>query len=760
MNAVAPPADSDGPRPAGSAPDGLDLLWNLYDRALALPPAERAALLDRECAGRPALRRELDEMLRASSDGAALEIEAHLEGWDEATLTPGSRVGPYRVVRPLARGGMGEVYLARRTDGSYDQTVAVKLLRPGLEATGMVDRFRLERDLLARLTHPSVVPLLDGGTTAAGRPYLVLQYVEGRPLTAHCAEHGLGRRQRLRLFVALCRAVRYAHAHLVVHRDLKPSNVLVDRDGAIRLLDFGVAKLLSARPASDATRAAEPAPLTPARAAPEQLAGEPVTTATDVWALGVMLYELLAGRLPFDPEGGGVSGWRSAPPPAGAMDRDLRAIVGRALAERPDERYATAGELGDDVERWLAGEPVRARPDAAAYRARRFVGRHRVAVGLGAAAVVALAALAAVSTVQSARAVRAGERAAAEERRAKAVVELLLETFGATDPQAGAVGDEVSIGELLSRGEERAAGLDAQPEVQAALRHALGRIRLERGEYQPALVQLAAARDAELARLGEGDPASVPVRVDYARALHSNGRRADAEAELRAALAVLDTAPGHDPEVEAGVLEGLGMVVHTGEGIAMLERAVALLRATPDRDPVVYGDLLTALAVRRSMAGDPDAARALFEEARPLFAAVLGEESPRALAARSNLARLLEDPAAREAEHRAVLEIRRRALGERSYPVANSLSHLGRALTDLGRHREAEEAFRRAHAIWSERAGADHRMSLGLERDVARSLERQGRVEEAAAAFAALAERLRRTGADEAGVTAFLGPES
>jgi serine/threonine-protein kinase len=718
---------------AATDPDpDWDRLARLFETARALGAGARATLVAEARAHDPGLARELEGMLAADGEDSALEIERRLlQGSDGAALPPGHAIGPYRLVRPLAQGGMGEVYLAERTGGEYSQRVAVKLLRPGLEATGLLDRFRFERELLARLSHPAVVPLLDGGTTPEGRPYLVLQYVDGLPITAYCAERGLGRRARLRLFVELCRAVQYAHSNLIVHRDLKPSNILVDESGVVRLLDFGIAKLLSGHAAGDRTRAADPAPMTPDRAAPEQLLGEPVTTATDVWALGLLLRELITGRQPDarEPAGGPQP---AEPDPERSVGRDVAAIVGRALRERPEERYAAAGEMADDVERWLDGKPVRARPDSLAYRARRFAGRHRAAVAAGCAAFLALLALAAVSTVQSARTARAGERAAAEERKAKAVVDLLLQTFGATDPQAGAVGDSVAIGDLLDLGEERAAGLAGQPEVQAALRFALGRIRLERGDFEGAGGLLGAARRAELARLGAADPATVPVRVAWARVLHATGDGEAAEAELRACLAVLDAAPEPETAALVGVLQGLGMTVHGDEGGRLLERAVALLRADPGRDPVTLADLLTGLAVRRSIAGDGAGARALFEEALRLFTAALGPESPRTLAVRSNLTQWIADPEERLAEHRSLLEIRRRRLGDRAYPVANSWSYLGAALTELGRHAEAEEAYRTALAIWTERAGADNRMTLRARGLLAENLERQGRKAEAA----------------------------
>ncbi|MCB1032656.1 MAG: tetratricopeptide repeat protein, partial [Acidobacteria bacterium] len=413
------------------------------------------------------------------------------------------------------------------------------------------------------------------------------------------------------------------------------------------------------------------------------------------------------------------------------------------------------GELADDLQRWLDGEPVRARPSSFGYRVRRFVGRHRGGVVAAAAAILALVLLAAFSTFQSLKALRAEERAREEERKAKAVVGLLLETFGATDPYGGAVGDEVKISDLLDQGEARAEGLSGQADVQAALRSALGRIRLERGDFSGALRLLEAAREAEISRLGNDSAATVELRLSHARALHATGRRDEAEEELEDCLAILEALPAPDPELLAGVLQGLGATLPGQEGAAMLERAAGLLRGLEGGDLILLGDILSSLAVHRSMSGDREAGVRLLKEAMPLFEAQGGESSPRALAVRSNLANLLDDPAARESEHRVILELRRKRLGDRSLPVANSWSHLGLALSELGRHEEAEAAFRSSLAIWSELAGPTYRLTLEALRGLARSLARQGRLEEASEAFAELESRLPEAHLDQATAQAF-----
>ena len=706
-------------------------LFDLFGAARGLPPPERRALLDRACGDQPALRAELEAMLAASDEGGALELERALVLRDADADAAPEFIGPYRVLRRLARGGMGEVHLAEHVDGHFRRLVAVKLLRPGLEFTDVLDRFRLERELLGRLTHPSVVPLLDGGSTSDGRPYLVLQYVDGLPITDYCVERRLPVRERLRLFVALCRAVQYAHSNLVVHRDLKPSNILVTPDGEIRLLDFGIAKLLSAEPVGGEPTRSALAPMTPARAAPEQHAGSPVTTATDVWALGVLLHELLCGRLPARREAA------AAPQLDPDLDapRDLVAIVSQALRLEPDRRYESAGQLGEDVERWLAGEPVRARPSSLGYRAVRFVARHRAAVALAAVAVLALATLAAVSTAQSWRIARERNRAAAEERKANAVVDLLVQLFSGADPAEGAVGESIRYDVLLERGERRAAELAGQPDVQARMRHALGRILLERSAFDRALELLREARDAEVARLGPEDPRHAQLRLDYARALHARGRLDDARAELAAATRSLEAAPEADPLLLARALRDYGAHLGGEEGRGMMERAIGILRSQPDVDPVTLGGHLVALATIARQQGENDRARGLFREALDLELPVLGAEHPSVLSLRSNLASFIDDPAERAREYRDLLELRIERLGPRAHGVGSSWNLLGLALLESGDALAAERAFREARAIWTESAGAGNLMSLNMSAHVALALAVQRRYEEALSVY-------------------------
>jgi hypothetical protein len=357
----------------------------MFHELIELQAAERLVLLDNETD--PALRAEVERLLGQHEEaGAFLEhsvwelVDTADDKWDRV------RIGPYRVVRQLGSGGMGTVLLAAREDDEFEQRVAIKLVRRGAVSDAMLQRFRQERQILAALEHPNIARLLDGGTTSGGVPYLVMEYVEGTPIDDYCREHALSIESRLRLFLQLCDAVQYAHRSLVIHRDIKPANVLVTADGIPKLLDFGIAKLTSAQ--SSQTRTG---PMTPDYASPEQLSGKLVTTATDVYSLGLLLFELLAGIRAFagkqrtadtePPRASSVSGLR-------ALRGDLDRILLVALDPDPERRYASVEKFSDDVRRHLAGHPVAARGASFSYRAAKFVRRNKLFVAAAAIAVV------------------------------------------------------------------------------------------------------------------------------------------------------------------------------------------------------------------------------------------------------------------------------------------------------------------------------------------------------------------------------------
>jgi eukaryotic-like serine/threonine-protein kinase len=394
--------------PAGRAmtPERWSSIKALFKAALEVDAAARDRLLADSCGGDAALRAEVQDLL---DQHAAAERVGFIES--PATLPEGGqeglRLGPYRLQEMIGQGGMGSVYRAVR-EGEVTQRVAVKLITRGMEGRSARQRFLAERQILARLEHPAIARFIDAGTTADGQPYLVMEYVDGRPITAYADARGLDVKSRLALFCAVCAAVQHAHQNLVVHRDLKPSNILVTAGGQPKLLDFGISKLLDEESGGGLTTTMV-APLTPDYASPEQVRGDPITTASDVYGLGVVLFELLTGERPLavtsrDPReiARVVCDQLPVAPSAAVTGRagarlrrqlrgDLDTIVLTALRKEPNRRYASVEQLAQDLRRYLEGRPVSARPDSAGYRARRFLGRHRLAVAASALVFLSLA---------------------------------------------------------------------------------------------------------------------------------------------------------------------------------------------------------------------------------------------------------------------------------------------------------------------------------------------------------------------------------
>jgi serine/threonine protein kinase len=557
----------------------------LYEAAEPLDPVSLAAWLGRlRDQSHPQLQ-QLEQMLAARAQvqhngflGALPPLpapsEPHTVEWAE-----GSHIGPYRLLRHLGQGGMAEVWLARRDDGAFQRNVAIKLLfrhAGSSERDSFAQRFARERDILASLDHPNIAGLHDAGVTPAGQPWLALEYVEGETLTHWCDAQRLDIAARVRLFRQVLLAVQHAHANLVIHRDLKPGNILVTAQGEVRLLDFGIAKLMEpeggALAETELTRLAG-RPMTPQYAAPEQLLGQPLTTACDVYALGVVLYELLCGERPYElkldsaaqleqsildvePRGPSrrtftESAVRSRSSSRIALHKtlssDLDAIVLRALAKQPARRYGSAEAFRADLDRWLAGEPVEARVPSTAYRLSKFVQRHRLSVALGAGSVLSLIGVTAVAVVL-------GLQAREDSARAGAARDFMLGLFKRAD-QEKARGADITARELLETGRKDVlTRLAAQPRLQVELLQGIGAIQKQMGEYVGAdstyadaarvYGQLDMPRDAAMARTAQadaavrmGDMALALTALQQAKAIP---RRPATDAELNARMSEVE----------------------------------------------------------------------------------------------------------------------------------------------------------------------------------------------------------------------------
>jgi hypothetical protein len=385
--------------------------WDEVERVFLavvdLPPSEQSALLQEMCEGDPQLRTEVESMLRADTTSEsvfasafATAVKKEAASFLEPSRLEGSRIGPYRLIHEIGRGGMGSVYLAARADEEYQSNVAIKLVRHGFDTDFVLRRFRGERQILARLQHPNIGRLLDGGTTENEIPYLVMEYVQGSRITTYATEQRLSVEDRVRLFLPVCSAVEYAHRAFIVHRDLKPGNILVDATGAPKLLDFGISKLLHCE-VPDEVDTRDVAMATPDYASPEQIVGEPVTPASDVYSLGVVLYELLTGVRPhrivhvtpqevereicLNPVARPSEAVRADQRLARQLAGDLDAIILCAMRKDPQQRYASVERLAADLQRYLERRPVTARPDSFGYRTAKFIQRHRAPIALAGA---------------------------------------------------------------------------------------------------------------------------------------------------------------------------------------------------------------------------------------------------------------------------------------------------------------------------------------------------------------------------------------
>lgn len=600
----------------------------ILGEALDAPKEEREALIAAHCAGDEALAADVLKLLRADARApASMEPflrEGLLNAIDEAP-THETRIGPYRLVREIGRGGMGIVYLAERKD-EFRMRVAIKILRAGL-SNSLHLRFRRERQILASLDHPNIAKLLDGGATVDGNPYLVMEYVDGEPITTFCESRGLGTEARLRLFHAACTAVQYAHQHLIIHRDLKPQNILVTSADSLKLLDFGIAKLIEGDEGATGHTLTGFHPMTPAYASPEQASGQPITTATDVYSLGVILFELVCGARPYaiastTPLEVQRAIMDTAPSPPSrirpGLSRDIDSIVAMAMRKEPSRRYVSAAALADDIQRHLDRFPIRARPDGFSYHAARFISRNRRLVLAGSLGALALIAS---STIALWQAHQAGvERALSEKRFTDARRIANSMVFELHDAIAKVPGNTQTRALLLRRASEW---------LDALARDAPGDMALAE-ELAAAYERLGAALGGGggVANLGETDPALVAYRKALAlRERLASQAPEDAERQDRLTANRIDLAYAlsSGPEALAQAREAVRIAQalrSASPGDARRDRRLAQARFAEGSVLVVDG--------RRAEAQAP------FQEAAKIFESLLARE-PRSQGASRNV---------------------------------------------------------------------------------------------------------------------------
>lgn len=728
-------------------------IGEILDAVLDLPATERATILDERCAGEAGLRAEVESLLQAEPVAEARLEEPALE-WAEALAADeapdaatadhvaGESIGPWRLIEELGRGGMGTVWMAERADGAFEQRVALKLIRRGLDSDAILRRFVGERRILARLQHPNIARLVDGGVAGDGRPYFAMELVDGEPITAWCDQQRLSVRSRIRLLLATIDAVQYAHQQLIVHRDLKPSNILVTASGEVKLLDFGIAKVLDA----EAERAESATltqfgfrMLTPEYAAPEQLRGEAVTTATDVYALGVLLYELLAGQRP-TPARGQATASAGAPakpltrPSAQVSDQaarvrstsadrlsrtlrgDLDTIALRALHEEPERRYRTAEALREDLRRYLAGRTVHARPDSRWYRARKFIARNRTAVVATALVALSLTAGLLATTWQARRAEQRAEEANRQASRAEEVKAFLIKVFESGGPREWR-GKEPTARELLDAGAKRIdEELAGSPELHAEMQAVIGEIYFDQGRVDRAETLLRSSLGKRRELSGERSVAYADSLYKLSDLLYVKGEWKEAGQAQMQALAIFRAALGEHPRT-AMVLASLSLTElalgNANEAIRLQREALDINRRVQGGQHASVADDMRALATLLVDRGQYDEAGPLFEESLAITSQLYGMRSVRFALGLNAQAMYLQKRGETEraaTAYREAADIYRQA-GD-PINLEDAVNHYGSALCRLGRFKDATGSLRESLDLVEKSGSAPSRIGI------------------------------------------------
>lgn len=699
-------------------PGRWDRVTEAFGLLAELSAVDRRKGLDALAVDDPAIHGEVVSLL-ASSDAVGDRFDqptfaGALDEADQPSLS-GRRIGPYLITREIGRGGMGAVWEAQRADDEYQKRVAIKMVVMGRDTESMLRRFRVERELLARLEHGNIATLLDGGVTSEGQPWFAMEYVEGEPITAWCATHQLGVRQRVELFRQVCAATQYAHEHLVVHRDLKPTNILVAHDGTVKLLDFGVAKLTDAGDPDAGLTGTAGIGLTAAYASPEQLRGESVSTASDIYSLGVVLYELLTGVRPFTGLPGNMLE-RTANPPSRAVTAetaatmgtdgarrvsqaiqgDLDAVVLTALRPEVARRYRSVQQFSDDLQRALDGRQVSARPDTLGYRISTLVRRNRAAAALAVVAVAALLGATGFSIREAAMARAERDRAVLETARTKQVTKFFQGVLSSATPDRQGSGVTVvqAIDSAIVRTDTAFAG---QPDLRAAIKLTLGATLANMYLYKRAQPLLEEA--LRLQSMIDGNAPSlerVEALFNLAAIETEIGDAAKAEALYRQSIAIRGRLI---PVDSSKIFESLGNVAEAQLNQGKLGEAVALYDTVAEALDRLRPDDITLRAATHANLGTAMSQLGRYKEAEPVL--------------------------------REAAQLAESARGPNDPSVASSLQPLAGTLIFNGKYAEAESVARRAVAIDEKEFGRSNPATVSALRMVTAAMIEQGHCPEA-----------------------------
>lgn len=757
-------------------------IQKLFEQVLKLPRAKREAFLKSACGNDSDLYEEVRSLLDADTNAHSLLDGLAVDAIDLPPLEDylGKSIGSFKIISEIAAGGMGRVFLAERTTGGFEQRVALKLIKRGMDSEEILKRFRSERQILAHLQHPNIAKLVDGGLTEEGVPYFAMEYIAGKPIDIYCDEKKLTIAQRLHLFQTVCKAVHYAHQNLVVHRDLKPNNILVTNSGVVKLLDFGIAKVLTE---SDDLLHADPTKMTrtgfrvmtPEYASPEQIRGESITTASDIFSLGMVLYELLTGQRPFEistrspaemeklldstnirkpstavrkltsakaPNGTGntvaeISAARRTHPErlSKQLSGDLDNICLMALKKEPDRRYHSAEQFHEDLQRYLEGQPVLARPDTLLYRGQKFAQRNKVSVFTTTFVFVLVVALIGFYTHKLAT---ERDRARFEAAKAEQIADFLTGLFAVSDPSESK-GETITARELLDRGAKRIEQkLKKQPEIQANMMNLMGNVYKSLGLYANAekLIQ----KGLEIRQQLPVDKRLEVVESlsDLAMVVYEKGETAKAESLLVEALSQQqDTSPENEI-LRATLLQNLAQThIYAGnfaKADSLFSRVIKMQTRLLGPEHKDLANTYHNAAVLKFDLGDDEASEAFYRKALAIDKATYGEDSPEVATDLNDLAYTVlqrGDMQTAERLYRQALALREKILPDPHPDLAHTLNHLSRLMYLQGKYEEAEPMARRALQMRIKIFGEDNAETAASRGNLAGILLAKGQVKRA-----------------------------
>ncbi len=770
------------------SPERWKKIDTLLEKALTLAPDRRVDYIRKQSGMDSTLFAELKKLIEVHEEAGRIlgdsvtEFVAPLlsdlgekpadkkkdrEETDFTDFPVGTIIGSYMITEKIDRGGMGDIYLARRADELYEQKVAIKILRAGLDSQDILRRFRQERQVLASLDHPNIAHLYDGGITAKGRPWFVMEYVDGIPIDQYCDQQQCSVSERILLFLNVCKAVGYAHQNLVVHRDLKPSNILVKSDGTVKLLDFGISKILSDEPESDSyiKTKQEGRFLSFGYASPEQIAGDKITTASDVFSLGVVLYNLITGQLPFERKSAHnrsvdydqLPPWpsntvqnrdqayyssrnTSAADLAGQLKGDLDTIIMMALHIDPQRRYGTIDQLNDDLQRHMKHLPVSAQPDSVTYRLHKFIQRHQTGFITSVAGIVTLIGFIGLLIFQQSQIETERNTALLERDKAIEITMFLEDLLAASDPAFGTNrADTMRVRDFLAIGTDRIQQeLESQPAIQAQMFNVLGNVNRKLGLYEESRPLLDQALELRSSLYTGDHPEIAESMNSLGNLLHKTGDLESSEQFLEDALNMRMRLFGEKHEDVGESYTSFANLTHTSGDY---DKAEELYRKALLIHMQVYGesDRKTAVAISNlatilQRKGELDEAEALHQQALEIYESILGDEHPLIATSSNNLAQLYSERGEfnkAESYARRALTIRRSLFGEEHPELLSSLNNLAAVLADQGNYEEAEELYHISLELRKKQHG-DHSMPVAVAlNNLAALFKNSGRHDEA-----------------------------